>query len=118
MVNLNSLVGLPGSRNTLIRNPFYGEMPHHFRYNPVCHISSTGRSLRLAEWSTGKFLRREFRGEQSIWELKESKLNRKDPRWVIRMQKLGLWPTGPAIPESSQEPDSDVSSSLEVRRSS
>lgn len=93
-INLNALCGLPGYRRLLIGSPIYAEKPHHLRFNPVCHVAENGeRSLRVTEWSTGKFLKYMFYHEPKVWEMSEARLNSKDPRWISRLQSLGLWPS-------------------------
>lgn len=92
-VNLNALCGISGNRRLLIAHPVYAEKPYAFRFNPVCHTSSTGeRFLRLTEWSTGELLKHVYHKETRIWEISESRINEKDPRWIPHLQNLGLWP--------------------------
>lgn len=110
----NPIGGLPGTRRrVVITHPIYSAKPHHLQFNPVCHIAKNGvRSLRLVEWSSGEYVKHIKHDDVRIWEMDEAKLNRKDPRWVSRLQSLGMWP---AVNSSKKAVQMEgLSSNLEV----
>lgn len=113
-LNLDILCGLPSANRRIeINNPIYLDKPLNLRFNPVCYIARNGeRFLRVAEWSTGEYLKHENFRKIKIWEISEESLNKRDPRWVSRLQKLGLWPT--AVSSSKPVREDDLSPNLEV----